>query len=108
MSVNKSYDTNDPIKNYCLAHSSGLHPVQVKLNQETMKHSRVSVLPTPRSPKLLTIVLPLQYRMLGAPEVISMNALLIKSLGGKKVLDVGVYTGASSLGAALALPDGKY
>ena len=46
--------------------------------------------------------------MLGAPEVISMNALLIKSLGGKKVLDVGVYTGASSLGAALALPDGKY
>ena len=44
MSVNKSYDTNDPIKNYCLAHSSGLHPVQVKLNQETMKHSRVSVL----------------------------------------------------------------
>ena len=45
MSVNKSYDTNDPIKNYCLAHSSSLHPVQVKLNQETMKHSRVSVLP---------------------------------------------------------------
>ena len=44
MSVNKSYDTNDPIKNYCLAHSSSLHPVQVKLNQETMKHSRVSVL----------------------------------------------------------------
>ena len=34
--------------------------------------------------------------------------MLIKSLGGKKVLDVGVYTGASSLGAALALPDGKY
>ena len=50
---------------------------------------------------------PLQYRMLGAPEVISMNALLIKSLGGKKVIDVGVYTGASSLGAALALPDGR-
>merc|ERR1711936_491609 len=86
MSVNKSYDTNDPIKNYCLAHSTALHPVQVKLNEETMKHSR--------------------YRMLGAPEGISMNALLIKSLGGKKrmkVIDVGVYTGASSLGAALAL-----
>ena len=44
MSVNKSYDTNDPIKNYCLAHSTALHPVQVKLNQETMKHTRVSVL----------------------------------------------------------------
>ena len=104
MSVNKSYDTNDPIKNYCLAHSSALHPVQVKLNQETMKHSRVSVLLS----KLLSILCLIQYRMLGAPEVISMNALLIKSLGGKKVLDIGVYTGASSLGAALALPDGKY
>ena len=63
--------------------------------------------------------------MLGAPEVISMNALLIKSLGGKKVMvtmmmmmmmmmlmmkviDVGVYTGASSLGAALALPEGRW
>ena len=44
MSVNKSYDTNAPIKNYCLAHSTALHPVQVKLNQETMKHTRVSVL----------------------------------------------------------------
>ena len=43
--------------------------------------------------------------MLGAPEVINMNALLIKSLGGKKVIDVGVFTGASSLGAALALPE---
>ena len=34
-----------------------------------------------------------------------MNALLIKSLGGRKVIDVGVFTGASSLGAALALPE---
>merc|ERR1719278_747254 len=44
-------------------------------------------------------------RMLGAPEVISLNGLLIKSLGAKKVLDIGVFTGASSLAAALALPD---
>ena len=102
MSVNKSYDTNDPIKNYCLAHSSPLHPVQVKLNQETMKHSRVSSV---LLSKLLSILCLMQYRMLGAPEGISMNALLIKSLGGKKVIDVGVFTGASSLGAALALPE---
>ena len=44
--------------------------------------------------------------MLGAPEVISLNGLLIKSLGGRKVLDIGVFTGASTLAAALALPDG--
>ena len=39
--------------------------------------------------------------MMGAPEVVSLNALLIKSLGGRKVLDVGVYTGASSLAMML-------
>jgi len=83
--VFKSYDQEDPVKNYCLANSSPQHPVQLKLIEETMKHSR--------------------YKMLGAPEVINMNALLIKSLGGKKVIDVGVFTGASSLGAALALPE---
>merc|ERR1711962_20981 len=46
--------------------------------------------------------------MLGAPEVLAMNALLIKTMGAKKVLDIGVFTGASSLAAALVLPkDGK-
>ena len=46
--------------------------------------------------------------MMGAPEGVSTNALLIRSLRAKKVLDVGVFTGASSLAAALALPeDGK-
>ena len=44
---------------------------------------------------------------MGAPEVISLNALLIQSLHAKKVIDVGVFTGASSLAAALALPDGN-
>ena len=45
--------------------------------------------------------------MMGAPEVVNLNALLIKSLAARKVIDVGVFTGASSLAAALALPDGK-
>ena len=45
--------------------------------------------------------------MLGAPEVLALNALLVQSLGAKKVLDVGVFTGASSLAAALALPKGR-
>ena len=44
---------------------------------------------------------------MGAPEVISLNALLIHSLNANKVIDVGVFTGASSLAAALALPDGN-
>ena len=44
---------------------------------------------------------------MGAPEVTNLNAVLIRSLGAKKVIDVGVFTGASSLAAALALPDGE-
>ena len=45
--------------------------------------------------------------MLGDPDILNLNSLLIKSLGAKKVIDVGVFTGASSLAAALALPEGK-
>merc|ERR1711992_118275 len=82
--VFKSYQEEDPVKNYCLANSSPQHPVQHKLNQETMKLER--------------------GRMLGAPEVLALNSLLVQSLGAKKVLDVGVFTGASALAAALALP----
>merc|ERR1711936_304519 len=43
--------------------------------------------------------------MLGAPEVLSLNAAFLKALKAKKVIDVGVFTGASSLAAALALPE---
>merc|ERR1712241_261593 len=82
--VFKSYQEEDPVKNYCLANSTPRHPVQLKLMQETMKLER--------------------SRMLGAPEVLALNSLLVQSLGAKKVLDVGVFTGASALAAALALP----
>jgi len=84
--VSKSYYDTDPVKDYCIQHSTPLHPVQKRLIQETLQHSR--------------------SRMMGAPEVISLNALLMKSLAAKKVIDVGVFTGASSLAAALALPEG--
>lgn len=83
--VEKSYYGSDPIKQYCLQHSTPMHPVQMKLLEETLTHPK--------------------FKMMGAPEVINLNALLIKSLAAKKVIDVGVFTGASSLAAALALPD---
>merc|ERR1712198_514612 len=83
--VEKSYYAGaDPIKQYCLQHSTPMHPVQMKLLEETLTHPK--------------------FKMMGAPEVINLNALLIKSLAAKKVIDVGVFTGAS-LAAALALPD---
>ena len=43
--------------------------------------------------------------MMGGPDVMSTNALLNLSLHAKKVIDVGVFTGASRIAAALALPE---
>ena len=101
--VKKSYQEADPVKEYCIKHSTPLHPVQIKLMEHTLQHPRgVTEL---KSNFILNNWF--QARMLGAPEVISLNGLLIKSLGAKKVLDIGVFTGASTLAAALALPDGK-
>lgn len=46
--------------------------------------------------------------MLGAPEVVQLTQLLMRSINAKKAIDVGVFTGMSALSAALALPeDGK-
>ena len=39
--VKKSYNEDDPVKNYCIKSSTPPHPVQVKLSEETMKHPRV-------------------------------------------------------------------
>lgn len=83
--VSKSYHGSNPVKEYCLNHSTPLHPVQKKLQEDTVKLRAGG--------------------MLGAPEVLSLNSLLIRSLGAKKVLDIGVFTGASALAAALALPE---
>ena len=43
---------------------------------------------------------------LDTPEVIALNTLFIRAMGAKKVLDIGCFTGASSLAAALAMPQG--
>ena len=64
--VTKSYEGNaDPVKDYCIQHSTPLTAVQETLMSETLKHPR--------------------GMMLGAPEVISLNAALIRALGSKKV-----------------------
>ena len=62
-----------------------LHPAQQKLIDVTMEHTRSA--------------------MMGAPEVLQLNQLLLRSIQAKKVLDIGVFTGSSTLSAALALPD---
>lgn len=88
MSSLKSYSSKDPLVKYTVDNSLRLTDAQKKLMEATLKRPR--------------------YQMLGAPEVLQLNSNLIKAIGGKKVLDVGVFTGASTLAAALALPpDGE-
>lgn len=81
----KSYGSEDPLVKYTTEHSLRMTDVQKELMEETLKHARGI--------------------MLGAPEVLQLNQNLMRIIGAKKVLDVGVFTGASSLAAALALPD---
>lgn len=63
-----------------------LHPVQLKLMEETL-----ATLP--------------EAGMMGAVEVVQLNQLMMRILKAKKAIDVGVFTGMSSLSAALVLPD---
>lgn len=84
--VAKSYHNEDPIVKYTTERSIRMTDVQKKLMEETLKH-----------PKSL---------MMGAPEVVQLNTNIMQAIGAKKVLDVGVFTGVSSLAAALALPPG--
>ena len=76
--VSKSYEDEDAVKSYCVKHSTPITDIQKKLIEFTLKMPR--------------------GQMLGAPEVISLNSALIMALKAKKVLDIGVFTGASSLG----------
>ena len=40
--VSKSYYDTDPVKDYCIQHSTPLHPVQKRLIEETLQHTGVS------------------------------------------------------------------
>ena len=43
-SVSKSYTTNDPVKDYCIKHSSPLHPVQHRLLQVSIFNINLIIL----------------------------------------------------------------
>jgi len=83
--IKKSFEEHNPLIAYCQTLSTPLHPALRDLQAETLKLGN-SI-------------------MMGAPEVLSLNMFFIKALQAKKVLDIGVYTGSSSLAAALAVED---
>jgi len=75
------------ITNYCRAMCVQEHPAQTKLREAT------------NAAKGLRSV------MLSSPEQQQLLQLVLRLMGAKKVLDIGVFTGYSSLSMALAIPD---
>jgi predicted O-methyltransferase YrrM len=78
----------DSIYRYVLEHSVREHPVQRKLREATagIRHAGMQI----------------------GPDQGQLMALLVKLLGARRTLEVGVFTGYSALAVALALPpDGK-
>ncbi len=76
---------SDHLYRYCLENSLREHPVLAELREETSKMSN--------------------YKMQIGPDEGQFLALLVKLIGAKKTLDIGVFTGYSALAVALALPE---
>lgn len=85
---NKTFTLDERLYRYLLSVSLGEPEILARLRQETAR-DRLS-------------------RMQIAPEQGQFMALLVRLMGAKRCLEIGVYTGYSSLWVALALPqDGR-
>ncbi|MEW9625676.1 class I SAM-dependent methyltransferase [Rhodanobacter geophilus] len=81
---NRSLNLDDTLYGYLLSHSLREHPEQVALREATRSHPRAG--------------------MQISPEQGQFMALLVKLLGARHTLEIGVFTGYSALSVALALP----
>lgn len=81
---NRTLRLDDRLYRYLLAHSLREAPSLARLRAETASHPRVN--------------------MQIAPEQGQFMQFLVKLLGAKRTIEVGVFTGYSSLAVALALP----
>jgi predicted O-methyltransferase YrrM len=82
---NRSINLNDEVYDYLIGVSLREHPVLTALRDATRGHPRAG--------------------MQISPEQGQFMAMLIKLIGAKKTLEIGVFTGYSSLATALALPE---
>lgn len=86
--ANKTFNLNNQLYDYLLAVSLREPEILLQLREETARYPRA--------------------QMQIAPEQGQFMALLVQLMGAKKVLELGVFTGYSSLAIALSLPmDGK-
>ncbi|MEY2167234.1 MULTISPECIES: class I SAM-dependent methyltransferase [unclassified Rhodanobacter] len=85
---NRSLNLDDTLYEYLLTHSLREHPEQIALREATRSHPRAG--------------------MQISPEQGQFMALLVRLLGARRTLEIGVFTGYSALSVALALPaDGR-
>lgn len=82
---NRTLELNDALYHYVLQHSLREHPAQTALREATRSHERAT--------------------MQISPEQGQFMALLIKLMGARRTIEVGVFTGYSALSVALALPE---
>lgn len=83
-----TYGLDETIRSYLLANQPGEHPLLAELREVTATMTR--------------------SRMQISPEQGHFLAFLVRLIGARRVLEVGTYTGYSSLCMALALPpDGR-
>lgn len=84
MSV-RTLQLDDTLYRYLLEHSLREHPAQAALREATRRHPHGG--------------------MQIAPEQGQLMALLVRLIGARRTVEIGVFTGYSALTVALALPD---
>jgi predicted O-methyltransferase YrrM len=86
--ANRTLNLDDALYGYVVAHSLREHPAQTALREATRAHPHGG--------------------MQIGPEQGQLMALLVRLLGARRTLEIGVFTGYSALTVALALPDDGY
>ena len=81
----RTINLDDTLYDYLLSHSLREHPEQAALREATRTHPRAT--------------------MQISPEQGQFMALLVKLIGARRCIEIGVFTGYSALCVALALPD---
>ena len=82
---NRTLNLDDTLYRYLLDHSLREHPAQAALREATRQHPHVV--------------------MQISPDQGQFMALLVRLIGARHAIEVGVFTGYSALSVALALPD---
>jgi len=86
--TNRILPLDDTLYRYVLDHSLREHPAQAALREATARHRHAGMQISPEQGQLM--------------------ALLVRLLGARRTIEVGVFTGYSALAVALALPpDGR-